>query len=135
MPFPIEERFIEAAEAKLGLRLPQAYRRKLMRENGGELSLPPDHWQLFPVLDTSNKKRLKRTCNDIVLETKNSQEWAGFPPQGVAIGANGGGDNLLFMPSADDPSTLASDLFWWDHETGQLHRIHSTLDELFPKTG
>ncbi|MEM1178462.1 MAG: SMI1/KNR4 family protein [Acidobacteriota bacterium] len=133
MPFPVQERYIEAVETKLGVKLPQDYRQKLMRENGGELALPPDHWELFPVLDTSHKKRLKRTCNDIVLETKNSQKWAGFPPQGVAIGTNGGGDKLVFMPSASDPLQLAPDLLRWDHETGRLHRIPSTLDELFPR--
>ena len=123
MPFPVKEGDVSEAEEKLGVRLPKAYRAKLMRENGGELSTPPDHWHLYPVRDASDRKRLKRTFNDIHLETTRAREWNGFPQTGVAIGANGGGDQLVFLPDPADPMVLDAALYWWDHETGVTNRI------------
>ena len=123
MPFPIEERFILEAEQRLGISLPLAYRKKLMRENGGQLETPPDSWTLYPVRDSSDRKRLKRTCNDIVLETENARRWTGFPRDSVAIGANGGGDRLILRPNPADSSVLSSEVAWWDHETGAINPI------------
>ncbi len=131
MPFPVEETYVEQAESKLGKRLPGAYRARLMTENGGYLEAPPCGWYLYPVLDTSSRKRLKRTCNDIVLETENSKKWLGFPQEAVAIGDNGGGDKLIFMPRPEDPATVQPVLFWWDHETGQIREIAGELERLF----
>lgn len=47
--YPVDDCYITDAEEKLGIRLPEAYRAKLMRENGGELSTAPDQWNLYPV--------------------------------------------------------------------------------------
>lgn len=123
MPFPVDERYIAEAEQKLGVRLPEAYRAKLERENGGELPTPPDAWRLYPVRDASDRKRLKRTCNDMVLETHRAREWTGFPPTAVTIGSNGGGDQLVFLPGPEQPAVLGPALYWWDHETGNLNQI------------
>nr|BAJ06987.1 putative glucan synthesis protein [uncultured bacterium] len=134
MPFPVEEKYIEMAEAALGLRLPDEYRTKLMRENGGHVSAPPDEWDLYPVKDSSSKKRLKRTFNDIVYETNYSRKWRGFPPDAVAIGDNMGGDKLIFMPYPDDPKEAQPTLFWWDHETATIYEVSSDLEALFNQT-
>ena len=131
MPFPVEEKYVEMAEAALGTKLPTPYRTKLMRENGGHVKTPPDEWNLYPVKDTSSKKRLKRTFNDIVYETNASRKWHGFPPGAIAIGDNMGGDKLVFMPRPDEPGEAQPTVFWWDHETGQIHEISSDLDVLF----
>ncbi len=130
MPFPVDERFIVEAEAALGVRLPDAYRTKLQRENGGDLSTQPDVWMLYPVFDKSERKRLKRTCNHVVLETQNARGWRGFPPHAVAIGDNGSGDVLVLLPLDERPTHLGPSLFWWDHETGRLNRISNDISEL-----
>jgi len=79
MPFPINEKYIIATEEKLRVKFPESFRAKMMEKNGGEVETPPDAWRLYPFLDTSDKKRLKRTCNDIVRETTNAKGWIGFP--------------------------------------------------------
>lgn len=130
MAFSVDERYIAEAEDRLGVRLPEAYRAKLMRENGGALSTPPDHWDLYPVRDSSDRKRLKRTCNDIVLETTKARAWEGFPPRAVAIGTNSGGDQLVFLPESSGSETLRPMLCWWDHETSAVHRIADDIASL-----
>ena len=88
MPFPLEIQFVKRAEGRLGRKLPSNYIAKMCRDNGGEVGRGTDSWWLHPILDDSDKKRLKRTCNDIVREIASSKEWTGFPPEAVAIGEN-----------------------------------------------
>jgi hypothetical protein len=101
----------------------------MVKSNGGEVSTPIDYWQLFPFLDTSDRKRLKRSCNDIVLETNKARERAGFPADVIAIGDNGGGDLLVLGPRTDDPCILGP-VYWWDHETGELIEICDDFGDL-----
>ena len=66
MAFPVEERFIRAPEEKLRVRFPPSFVAKMLKDNGGEVEAGPPGadwcWQLFPFLDTSDKKRLKRNA-------------------------------------------------------------------------
>ena len=129
MPFPIDENYVSQTEEKLGVTFPQAFREKMMAENGGEVKTPADAWQLHPFFDASDKKRLKRTCNDIVRETCAAREWRGFPDGAVAIGSNGGGDLLILMPS-ENGQALQQTVFWWDHETGAVSKVADSFDSL-----
>jgi cell wall assembly regulator SMI1 len=126
---PTEEKYIIQTEQKLGVTFPASFRKNMMRENGGEVETEPDAWQLFPFLDTSDKTRLKRTCNDIIRETASAKEWDGFPKEAVAIGSNVGGDKLILLPS-DDPTQLQNGVFWWDHETRTVHKITDDFEKL-----
>jgi len=130
MPFATEDQFIDAAEAKLGVRLPKALRARLRNTNGGEVEIKDDVWQLYPVFDTSDRKRTTRTANDIVRETTVAREWRGFPPAAVAIAANGSGDLLVLLPSAQDPSILDERIYVWDHETTKLHVVAGNLEQV-----
>ena len=89
----------------------------------------PDVWELHPIFDDSDRKRLKRTCNDIVRETTSAREWHGFPPEAAAIGGNGSGDRLILLP---DPNSgrFGDAVFWWDHETGEINQVASNFWEL-----
>ena len=98
-----------------------------MKDNGGEIETSPDVWQLYPFCDTSDKKRLKRTCSDIVRET--ARAWPGFPDGAVAIGSNGGGDQLILLPAQED-GILQEAVLWWDHETGSVSKVADSFDEL-----
>ena len=129
MPFPVDEKYIQQAEGKLGVKFPASFRERMMKDNGGEVESPPDAWQLYPFMDSSDKKRLKRTCNDITRETASAKQWYSFPPDAIAIGANGGGDHLVLIPS-DDPAVLQDAVFWWDHETGEIHKVADDFREL-----
>jgi hypothetical protein len=73
MPFPVDRKFIDRAEQKLGILLPPSYITRMERSNGGAVAVSEDaddFWELFPIFDDSDKKRLKRTCNDVVRETR-----------------------------------------------------------------
>jgi hypothetical protein len=129
MPFPLDHRFVQQAQEKLGRALPLGYVARMCRNNGGEVSAGGDVFNLYPILDNSDRKRLSRTCNDIVRETALAQEWTNFPPDALAIGDNGGGDKLIFLPHQDDPR-YADAVFWWAHETGELQLVADAFEEL-----
>lgn len=59
MPFDLAERFISAAEEKLGARLPHSYRLAMMASNGGQVAACDDVWELHPILDSSISARLE----------------------------------------------------------------------------
>ena len=130
MPFPIDEKYILETEEKISLTFPESFRKKMMVSNGGEVETPPDAWELYPFWDKSNKKRLSRTCNDIIRETDSSRKWVGFPEKAIAIGANGGGDKLIFLQDEKNPNILAPQVYWWDHETGSTHIVANDFNEL-----
>lgn len=130
MPFPVEIKFINDAEAKLGVKFPASFVVKMTKLNGGSVATEIDDWQLFPFLDSSDRKRLARTCNDIVRETRSARESPHFPHEAVAIGANGGGDHLILLPQPDAPHLLSHEVFWWDHETGEIIQVADDFSEL-----
>ena len=101
-----------------------------MRENGGEVETGDDAWQLYPFLDSSDNKRLARTCNDITRETQNARSWSGFPANAIAIGANGAGDQLVLLKNSENESELSPIVCWWDHETGRAHEVAKDFSEL-----
>jgi hypothetical protein len=115
MAFPTTENRIAAAEAQLGTRLPAEYRNRLMSQNGGELETADDDWQVFPVFDSSDRKRASRSANHIVRETQQAATWPGFPKGAVAIASNGTGDLLVFLPR--DNEQLDGRVQYWSHET------------------
>lgn len=116
MAFPVADEKIVDAETALGRRLPDPLRARLSTENGGAVSAAGDEWNLFPVRDASDRKRLARSANDIITETKNAREWTGFPPASIALASNGSGDLLILQPESDD-------IFRWDHEQGSVRRV------------
>ena len=129
MPFPVDCVFIDRAAQKLGIRLPLSYIAHMQRSNGGEVDVADDTWQLFPIFDDSHKNRIKRTCNDIVRETKVARDWTGFPPNGNAIASNGTGDKLAFMPN-ESKERLAEQVYCWDHETSESRVVAEDFGEI-----
>lgn len=130
MPFPLDARFVAETEAKLGVKFPTAFVALMVKENGGYAHTPPDGWSLYPFKDSRDKKRLKRTCNDIVHQTNWARGHTGFPPGAVAIGSNGSGDELILLPSISDPTCLQDSVYWWDHETGAYQKVANDFSEL-----
>jgi hypothetical protein len=130
MPFPVDESAIVAAEIKLKVRFPASFRNRMMQENGGEVHVGEDVWQLYPFLDTSDKKRLARTCNDIARETFSARSCSGFPAEAIAIASNGSGDYLVMLPKAESESELSSVVSFWDHESCEVCELVSDFSEL-----
>ena len=135
MPFPVESKFIDQAETKLGVSFPVHFRDGMTALNGGEIDTGQDHWQLFPFFDTSDKKRLKRTANDIVRETASAKAWTGFPPNAVAIAANGCGDIAILVPAEGSAGALQDTVLRWDHETGSTSVLSPTTAIWFNTRG
>jgi hypothetical protein len=130
MPFPVDIKHVNDAEAKLGVRFPPSFVVKMTKLNGGSVTTAIDSWELYPFLDSSDRKRLARTCNDIVRETKLARQAPQFPRDAVAIGDNGGGDHLVLLPEIDAPLVLSHAVFWWDHETGEMHHVADDFADL-----
>jgi hypothetical protein len=127
MPFTLAERFIRAAEEKLGAPLPSSYREAMMTSNGGEVAAYNDIWNLHPILDTSDRKRLSRSSNDIVGETRVVRDWPGWPDDAVAIADNGTGDKLLFLREG---GLYQPAVYVWLHETGELVEVAESFSKL-----
>lgn len=113
MPFPIDAKWITQTEEKLGVKLPPSFVTAMSKMNGGTVRTKIDHFELFPFFDASDRK-----------------DWYGFPPDAVAIGANGGGDLLVLIPMSDHPDTLQHSVYWWDHETGAIELVAEDFSDL-----
>jgi hypothetical protein len=65
-----------------------------------------------------------------VRETRKIREWSNFPPDAVAIASNGTADQLIFLPKAESANELSPAVFWWDHETGEVHKVADDFAEM-----
>ena len=120
MAFDVDEHLIAAAEEALGCKLPMALRARLAVRNGGEVFTANDDWQLFPVPDTSSKKRLIRTFNHMIKETVSARQWPHYPSDAIAVASNGCGDLLIVLPQSEE-------IYEWHHETGDVTPAHVRL--------
>ena len=127
MPFNLAERFIRAAEEELGAPLPHSYRQAMMANNGGEVAAYDDVWNLHPILDKSDRKRLSRSCNDILRETRMMRDWPDWPENAVAVADNGTGDKLLFL--REGPLYQPA-VYVWLHDSGDLIVVAQSFSEL-----
>jgi hypothetical protein len=127
MAFDLQEKYLTETESKLGATLPASYREAMMKENGGEISTDEDEWEQYPILDSSDPKRLSRTCNDIISETKSCYGWNGFPAHALAIANNGFGDQLVFLKNGD---SYDQTVYFWSHENGEITKIADDFGQL-----
>lgn len=127
MPWPVTEGYVQDCENALGFTLPDSYRNAMMNQNGGAVVCDGDTWNLHPIWDKSDKRRLKRTANDVARETNAMASWIGWPNNAVCIAANGTGDVLLFSVGS---SSCDVAVHRWNHETGQTRKIADDFSEL-----
>jgi hypothetical protein len=78
-------------------------------------------------MDSTDRKRLARTCNDVVAESMRLAEWERFPRQALAIAHNGEGDQLIFLRSGE---RFAPAVYCWSHESGELTRVAEDFAQL-----
>lgn len=134
MAFPIDIKYIIETEQELGLTFPEQFKNKMLKENGGELMTEDDDWQLFPFFDKSDKKRISRTCNHIILETKYIRtNWKNFPDNGIAIASNDSGDCLVLLPTTENEKKLSDEIFMWLHEIGKAEKVADNINKLIDK--
>lgn len=130
MPFPIDIKYILETEDELGIEFPEQFKKKMIFQNGGEILTVEDTWQLFPFFDKSDRNRIRRTCNHIIVETEEAKECNNFPENAIAIATNGLGDNLILLPSEKNSRILKEEIYLWLHETGEVIEIAKTITDL-----
>ncbi|WP_296282488.1 SMI1/KNR4 family protein [uncultured Acinetobacter sp.] len=84
----------------------------------------------FSIFDQADKKRIKRTCNHILYETKQAQHWIGFPAHAIAIASSNGAGDLLILQKSDHSHLLQETIYRWSHETGESKVIAKCFDQL-----
>ena len=120
MPFELPEDQLEKTENELGAKLPTAYRSAMLKSNGGYAYVGEDSWDFYPIKDTSDRKRISRTCNHILSETESCREFGYFPAGAIAIAGNGCGDQLIFLREAD---RILDKVSVWLHEDGSVSEV------------
>jgi cell wall assembly regulator SMI1 len=116
---------VAALEQGLGQALPPVLRATLLRQNGGRLG----EWRLHPVRDSSDRRTLKRTAEDIAHLTGLARRQPGFPGDAVSIAHNYSmADQLVLLP---DPATgrLSDRVFRWDRTEG-VRPFAVSIDEV-----
>ena len=127
MPFNLSEVQLTQTENELGAKLPNEYRESMKLNNGGEASTEEDDWVFYPIKDTSDKKRISRTCNHIIRETQSCFGFGNFPDNAVTIASNGLGDQMVFLKQSN---SFLNVVYIWLHETGELQELASTFNEI-----
>ncbi len=130
MPFPLDEKYIQETESELNVKFPTEFKNRMIKSNGGELLISDEfEFELYPFFDKTDRKRISRTCNHIGLETKNARKWNGFPDNGIAIGADGYGNQLILTHNGN--GNLTDELFFWNHETREVEKIAESINKLY----
>ena len=127
LPFNLSEEELAKTEKELGAKLPNEYREAMKLDNGGAVSTDKSDWELYPIKDTTDRKRLSRTCNNILRETESCKGFGNFPNEALAIASNGSGDQMVFTKESDQ---YLNTVFLWFHETGQLENLGLTFNEI-----
>lgn len=127
MAFDLDIKYIEEAESKLGKFLPKAYKEAMMQSNGGTAYLADEDWELFPIADMSDRKRIARSANHIIYETIQAKKWKSFPKNALAIASDGCGNLLIFKEDAD---SYSDKIYLWCHEMGELELVANCFNEL-----
>jgi hypothetical protein len=118
---PTSEERIAAEEERLGRRLPDDLRARLLDENGGEIQVvvgepspdpADDVWELVGVADVVKRKGRPRPVEGFADVTEREAAERELPHGAVVLATDGGGDLLLLL--ADD------ELAVFRHEDGDV---------------
>jgi hypothetical protein len=93
-------------------------RRRLLTNNGGEIAVSGQTYELHPVFDDSNRRTIARTTSHIVHETEEARTWRGFPTGAISI-ADCDGDKLILLERSDQ-------VHLWSHEGDGSKPIEAT---------
>ena len=99
----------------------------MQKSNGGVIEVAGDIWVQYPIFDTSDRKRIARTCNHIIAETKSCEGFGNFPNNALSIAGNGCGDQLVLIKQSN---RYMDSIYVWSHETGELDKVANDFHEL-----
>lgn len=124
---------IEEAEATLHIRLPESFRRYLLEVEPSDIEIAGLMWDVNPVPVSPTSESTQHRVSAIVLETMNAREWEGFPDGAVAVGSDGYGNYLVFLPG-DLHHQLGNKLYVWWHEGPELELVSNDFAEVVPRS-
>lgn len=127
MSFDLSDEQLSQTETLIGAKLPHEYREAMKIDNGGEASTEEDDWEFYPIKDTSDRKRISRTCNHIISETESCKGFGNFPENVISIASNGLGDQMVFLREND---IYKSTVYLWLHETGELQELANNFSAI-----
>jgi hypothetical protein len=78
VPFDLSDEQLSITETLIGAKLPHEYREAMKIYKGGEASTGEDGWEFYPIKDTSDRKRISRTCNHMISETESCKGLGDF---------------------------------------------------------
>jgi len=124
---------VELAEATLRTTLPESFRRFLLDQEPGELEILGLMWDLNPVLEANVGDFSRHGGSAIVAETTYARAWAGFPAGAIAVGSDGCGNYLVFLPKELQPE-LKGELYIWWHEGAELEFVAGDFSDVLPRS-
>ncbi|MEG3754018.1 SMI1/KNR4 family protein [Psychromonas arctica] len=127
MAFNLDEKYLFEAEELLKAKLPLEYKNTILKNNGGEIEVDDEIWELYPIFDKADRKRISRTCNHIISETKSCKEFGNFSSDYLAIAGNGCGDQMVLIK---ETNSYLSAVHIWSHETGSVLKVADNFGEL-----
>ena len=133
MAFTLDDRFIKAAEQSNGSQFPQSYADFMRKTNGGTTA--DDSWLLHPIEDTSDRTRIKRTCNHVLRETAKARRYERLPEGAVVIGEDMENTLLLLLPDSSDAGQLGTAVYGWHPFHQDLHEVVSDFSEFASEGG
>jgi len=125
--FDLSEEQLKITESDVGAMFPDSYRLYMMRSNGGACSAKSDNWNIIPIRDASDRKRLSRTANHVLIETKSFSEFPNWHEGAFAIAENGTGDALVMFLK---DMKFEPQIFYWRHENGSLELVAKDFADL-----
>ena len=85
MPFPVDEKWILEAEKRLKVALPKEYKASISQINGGSIIALEETWDLYPIWDKSDRKRLKRHAMTSYMKLKSAMIAMVFRKAGLRL--------------------------------------------------
>ena len=116
MAHSVSKKFIEETEIALSFTFPESFKIAIEKENGATFASENDDWEMYPILDLTDKKSLARTYNDIKRQNESLKKNEQFPKNAISVGNNGCGDELILFSNCNE-------IFYWDHETFEVIKI------------
>jgi hypothetical protein len=122
---PASEESIQETESALKIKFPSAYRERMLKENGGDLTLKEGVFHLIPVGGGN-----EAGAGGVVKATREQKKNYTFPNDGIAFATNDAGDHLVFVKEYYHSDKLKNGVFLWNKKIGFVKRVAEDFSKL-----
>jgi hypothetical protein len=130
MPQPADEKDIQETESTINIKFPATYRERMLKENGGDITLKEGIFHLFPFSAATGDASAKAGLPGVVKATKELKKIYTFPNDGIAFAANDAGDALVFVKEYYHSDKLKNGVFFWHKKIGFVKRVAEDFSKL-----